>query len=52
MKAASSIASRRRTNKSTTTQYPFDERVGEIADRYTGSDYGMASWQTRDGSMK
>ena len=50
MKAASSIASRRRTSKATTTQDPLDERVGEIA--YTGSDYGMAPWQTRDGSMK
>jgi hypothetical protein len=52
MKAASSIASRRRTSKATTAQHPLDERVGEIADLYTGSDYGMASWQTRDGLMK
>ena len=52
MKAASSIASQRRTSKATTTQYPLDEREGEIADRYKGSDYGMASWETRDGSMK
>jgi hypothetical protein len=51
MKAASSIASRR-TRKITTTQNPLDERVGEIADLYTGSDYGMAPWQTRDGPMK
>ena len=52
MKAASSIASRRRTRKVTTTQNPLDERVSEIADLYTGSDYGMASWQTRDGLLK
>jgi hypothetical protein len=51
MKAASSIASQRRTNKATTTQDdPLDERVGEVA--YTGSDYGMAPWQTRNGPMK
>lgn len=50
MKAASSIASRRRTSKATTAQHPLDERVGEIA--YTGSDYGMAPWQTRNGPMK
>jgi hypothetical protein len=50
MKAASSIASRRRTSKGTTTQDSLDDRVGEIA--YTGSDYGMAPWQARDGPMK
>ena len=50
MKAASSFASRRRTSKAPTTQHPLDERVGEIA--YTGSDYGMAPWQTRDGPIK
>jgi len=48
MKVASSIASRRRTRKVTATQNPLDERVGEIADPYTGSDYGMAPWQTRN----
>jgi hypothetical protein len=52
MKAASSIASRRRTSNVTSPQNPLDERVGEIADLYTGSDYGMAPWQTRDGAMK
>jgi hypothetical protein len=50
MKAASSMASRRRTSKATTAQDPLDERVGEIA--YTSSDYGMAPWQTRNGRMK
>jgi hypothetical protein len=43
MKAASSIGSQRRTRKVTTTQNPLDERVDEIADLYTGSDYGMSS---------
>jgi hypothetical protein len=52
MKAASSIASRRRARRVTPAQNPLDERVGEIADVYTGSDYGMASWQTRDGPIK
>jgi hypothetical protein len=43
MKAASSIGSGRRTREITTTQNPLDdERVDEIADRYTGSDYGMS----------
>jgi hypothetical protein len=50
MKAASSIASRRRTRNVTSPQNPLDERVGEIA--YTGSDYGMAPWQARNGPMK
>lgn len=40
MKAASSIG--RRTRKVTTIQNPLDERVDEIADLYTGSDYGMS----------
>jgi hypothetical protein len=50
MKAASSIVSRRRTSKVTSTQDPLDEGIGESA--YTGSDYGMAPWQARDGPMK
>jgi hypothetical protein len=42
MKAASSIGSRRQARKVTTTQNPLDERVDEIADLYTGCDYGMS----------
>jgi hypothetical protein len=42
LKAASSIASQLSKRKVTTTQNPLDERVDEIADLYTGSDYGMS----------
>ena len=42
LKAASSIASRVSKRKVITTQNPLDERVDEIADLYTGCDYGMS----------
>ena len=42
LKAASSIAFQLTRRKVTTTQNPLDERVDEIADLYTGCDYGMS----------